>query len=422
MTEENIELSIRSALIPVFYQTFRCLAQDCWDSCCVGWDIYFDKKDYLRLRRLDAPGDLQERLERGVRRIRGEENVGGKKYGRFDVKGNSDACPFLDQDGLCAIQKACGHEVLPFVCKTYPRFTSYSIAAKEYSLSPSCEGVLQQLWQLPDGIEFIEDPLPKTEQRHITIPRGESLALYFAPVRSLFIDILQNRALSLTERMLYLGITVQRLQKEDLAGFDPDRWADQAASMADAGMIREMAADIVGNRNMYLLQNLNVLGRIAMKERNWPAEISAVLEARQETETVSKGDDGMNAKIQFKTVFSAKAYEDALAQFQAAFSGYEYFFENLMVASALYMQFPDLSSRELLWKSYVSLCNLYSLFRFVSVLGCKGNATKERLFHMIVMASRSTLHNRDLFQGFQEDLFEHDSSTLAHMAILLRWD
>ena len=421
MAEEKIQFPIRSALIPVFYKTFRCLAQDCRDSCCVGWDIYFDKKDYLRLRRLDAPPALRELLERGVRRIR-DENAGSKKYGRFDIKGSSDACPFLAQDGLCALQKACGHEALPYVCKNYPRHIDYTFAAKEYSLSPSCEGVLQQLWELPDGIDFIEDPLPKAEQRDINYILGKDLAPYFAPVRSLFIDILQNRALSLTERMLYLGITVQRLQNEDWDGFDPDRWVDQAVSMADAGMIKEMAADIAGNRKMYILQNLEVLHKIAATGKSWPAEISSALEAKQKTETVSGKNGETSVKIQISTVFSPKAYEDALAQFQTAFSNYEYFFENLMVASALYMQFPALSSREKLWKSYVSLCNLYSLYRFASVLGCKGNATKERLFHMIVMVSRSLLHNRNLFQGFQEELFENDSSTLAHMAILLRWD
>ena len=92
-----------------------------------------------------------------------------------------------------------------------------------------------------------------------------------------------------------------------------------------------------------------------------------------------------------------------------------------MVAVALFMGFPNLSDRETLWKSYVSLCSLYSFYRFVSVLGCKEEAKKERLFHYIVMASRATLHNRNFLNGFQEELFQHESATLAHMAILLCW-
>ena len=68
MAQEKKTVLVRSALIPEFYKNFHCLAQKCRDSCCVGWKISFDKKDYLRLRRLDAPPALKERLERGVRR------------------------------------------------------------------------------------------------------------------------------------------------------------------------------------------------------------------------------------------------------------------------------------------------------------------------------------------------------------------
>lgn len=243
--------------------------------------------------------------------------------------------------------------------------------------------------------------------------------LYFTPIRGLLIDILQNRALSLTERMLYLGITIQRLQKEDWTNLDPDSWVYQAASMTDPNMIKEMTTSISGNRGMYILQNMKVLSMISATGMNWPAEVYGALEVKQKIAVVPQEDGEVDLKTQYRTDFSQKAYEDALAQFQTAFSGYEYFFENLMVASALYLNFPNLTSREALWKSYVSLCNLYSLYRFASVLGCKQDATKERLFHIIVMVSRSTLHSRDLFRGFQEDLFQHDSSTLAHMAILL---
>ena len=239
MTVEKITLPIRSALIPVFYQNFHCLAQACRDSCCVNWQITFDKKDYLRLRRLDAPPALRERLEQGVRREKKGDHD-GIKYGKFDLDSNKGRCPFLDGDGLCAIQCACGHDALPTVCTTYPRKTAYTPAAMEYALSPSCEGVLQQLWDLPDGVEFVEDPLPRAEYRSMTIAPGENLMLYFAPVRDLFIDILQNRAMPLTERMLFLGVIIQRLQNEDWSAFDPDRWTEQASLLAGSDAVGEI--------------------------------------------------------------------------------------------------------------------------------------------------------------------------------------
>ena len=417
MTEEKIKLPIRSALIPVFYQNFHCLAQNCRDSCCVDWSVTFDKKDYLRLRRLDAPPALHERLEKWVRREKKGAHDGAL-YGKFDLASNNMRCPFLDGDGLCAIQRACGHDALPMVCKTYPRNVSNTTAAKEYSMSPSCEGVLQLLWDLPEGVEFVEDPLPKAEQLIANISQGENLLLYFSPVREVFIDILQNRAMPLTKRMLCLGMIIQHLQKEDWKDFDLDGWENQTAQLIGADEVTKM--DISENRDIFLIQNLSILNAIVPAKSSWLNDIYKVLEVEWSSAS-SAGENGpAGGKVQGNV--SKNAYTEALTQFKTAFSGYEYFFENLMVAATLFINFPRLDSKEELWKSYVSLCNLYSLYRFVSVSGCKDETTKEQLFHMIVMASRATLHNQIQFNRFREYLFKQDSSSLAHMAILLRWD
>ena len=419
----KVTVPIRSAFYPAYYRDFRCLAGACRDDCCSdGWNITFSKKDYLRLRRLDASPELREKLERCVRREK-KDNHGGAFYARFDLSHSHGRCPLQNGEGLCSLQLACGPEALPFVCRSYPRKDYYTTAAREYALSPSCEGVLQQLWDLPDGVEFVEDPLPKEERREATIPQDGNLLLYFAPLRGLFIDILQDRSMPLTERMLYLGVVIQRLQKEEWTlGFDPDGWAERMLSPGSAGAVRELAAGTPGNRAMYLTQNVNVLSEIALEERKvWTGEVARALEVRREM-SLSMQSGTAEREVMTKTDFSNKAYTEALERFRAAFGDREYFFENLMVASVLFFGFPKLDSKEELWKSYVSLCNLYSFYRFVSVLGCKEEATKERLFHMIAMASRSTLHSRDRLNGFQESLFRHDSSTLAHMAILLRWD
>lgn len=419
MAEEKIKIAVCSALIPVFYQNFHCLAQDCRDSCCIDWGIYFDKKDYLRLRRLNAPPALRERLERGVRREK-NENRGGKAYAKFDLDSNNGRCPFLDEDNLCAIQRACGHDALPHVCTSYPRMVGYSTAAKEHSLSPSCEGVLQQLWDLPEGVEFVENPLPKSEWRNATFLPDEHLLAYFAPVRAACIDILQNRAMPLTERMLCLGVMIRWLLTQNWVEFDLDEWEKQAALLTGPDAVMKM--DIPGNRDMYLAQNLNVLKRISAPGNDWAPDIDKVLGVKWDFAFSAEENDPTTRNVVRKVNFSTASYADALAQFKAVFSDREYFFENLMVAAALYLNFPKLGSKESLWKNYVSLCNLYSFYRFVSVLGCKDEPTKERLFHLIVMSSREILHSVGRLDKFQEHLFKHDSSTLAHMAILLRWD
>lgn len=421
MADEKIKLPIRSALIPIFYKNFRCLMGACQDNCCDdGWKIEFSKKDYLVVKRAaEQSEELQALVDQGMRRLRKREH--DRMYAEFCNTG-AGRCAFHTQEGLCRLQLECGEETLPAVCRTYPRRVGYTPAAKEYSLSPSCEGVLQQLWDLPEGVEFVEDPLPPSERATVDIPPGDNLLIYFEPVRSLLIDVLQNRALSLMERMLYLGVVLQRLQAEDWENFDPDVWTKQMTAQTDLDAIKDMTTNVSGNRDMYLMQNLQVLDAIPKGQAGWPAELYKAVDVKRKFTAASTADGMAEPSIQLMTSFSKKAYEDALEKFQAAFSDREYFFENLMAAAALHMGFPALDSKEKLWEGYVSLCNLYSFYRFVSVLGCKENQTKERLFHMIVVASRATLHDSARFNSFQEELFRHDSSTLAHMAILLRWD
>ena len=414
---EKVQFPIRSALIPNYFQNFHCLAQDCRDSCCINWAITFDKKDYLRLRRLDAPDELKERLQTYVVRNK-KGNHDGSMYAKFDLESNNGRCPFLDEAGLCSIQKACGHEALPEVCTSYPRRVFYTLA-KEHTLSPSCEGVLEQLWNLPDGIDFVEEPLPKADWWDVKISTKDNLLLFFAPIRALCIDILQNRSMPLSHRMLYLGIVLQRLQNEDWNRLNVDEWVDQQLDLLESAQI---TSDIPSNLDMFLVHNLKVLSRTD-KGQVWIQEVLNALEGSYErkvsltpTEKSSTFTPG-SMTIDYK--YSRDAYSAALSQFQSAFADREYFYENLMVASTLLMNFPILNSPDALWRSYINLCNLYSIFRFVSVLGCKEEATKERLFHYIVMTSRSTLHNGVGFGQLQEELFSHSSSSLAHMAILL---
>lgn len=278
--------------------------------------------------------------------------------------------------------------------------------------------MFQQLWDLPDGIEFVEEPLPKAEQRDAHIPQGENLLYCFAPIRALCVDILQNRSMPISQRMLYLGIVLQRLRNADWANFDSDKWVDRQWDEITSAQIN---AEIPGNRAMCLVQNIKILDRIG-RECAWVSDIYTALKVQRKITLATNKNNGLDPARTDTTEYSVAAYEDALTKFQAAFSTHEYFFENLMVAVALFIGFPDPSSREALWKSCVSLCNLYSFYRFVSVLGCKGAATKERLFHYIVKTSRATLHNQNCLSSFQDELFQHESSTLAHMAILLRWD
>ena len=49
--DNTISIKIKNDLRPAYYNDFHCLAAGCRLSCCKGWRIAFDKKDYLSLKR-----------------------------------------------------------------------------------------------------------------------------------------------------------------------------------------------------------------------------------------------------------------------------------------------------------------------------------------------------------------------------------
>ena len=58
MPELSQRILVAEDLRPAYYDDFCCLAADCKLSCCKGWNITFNKKDYLALKRQEGSQDL----------------------------------------------------------------------------------------------------------------------------------------------------------------------------------------------------------------------------------------------------------------------------------------------------------------------------------------------------------------------------
>ena len=90
-----------------------------------------------------------------------------------------------------------------------------------------------------------------------------------------------------------------------------------------------------------------------------------------------------------------------------------------MVTIFYHVMMPNLTDKEKMWEGYVNFCNLYSIYRFSAVCGCAGEVSREQLFHVLVGISRSLIHNVVRSNQLRDEFFQHDSATLAHMAILV---
>ncbi len=405
MSEQPQKVLVTQDLRPACYDDFRCLAADCRYSCCKGWRISFDKKDYLRLKRQEGSPELNARLGDGLRRIRKDPPFG--HYGEFDMSGG--ACPLLREDGLCLLQAEKGHEALPQVCRIFPRSRDYTAGYLERSLSPACEGVLELLWNLPEGVEFRSDPLSREEVKGIRCPEDQPLAPYFPLIREWCVDMLQNRRFSLPSRLLLMGMGLKPLAEGET---DMAAWRRRARALMEA----EDAPEPDGSRRAlekFLSNALRVLTEAQVRGRDFTTVQTEIIQSLCTQMT----QEGFSVDV----TIPLGPWQEARARYEERFADKAYFMENLMVALLFYHVLPDTSTAETLWKSYVNFCNLYSFYRFLAVMSCREGASgdKEELFRLTVFASRGLIHNQKFRNQIRDELFQNDNATLAHMAILL---
>lgn len=112
---------------PSYYETFRCIAQNCPDSCCKEWEVDVDPETTALYTSL--PGKLGEDIRKHL-----QINPDGSSCITI-VNGR---CPMWQPDGLCRIQANLGHDALCETCRQFPRISHDYGDFMEYGLELSC--------------------------------------------------------------------------------------------------------------------------------------------------------------------------------------------------------------------------------------------------------------------------------------------
>ena len=113
---------------PEYYRKFRCIAADCPDSCCQGWDVVIDSEteDFYNT----AEGEFGDKLREAIC----TDSDGDRVFRLAEKK----KCPFWGEDMLCDIYKELGEERLCETCRQFPRLTMEFADFTEHSLALAC--------------------------------------------------------------------------------------------------------------------------------------------------------------------------------------------------------------------------------------------------------------------------------------------
>ncbi len=168
------------AVIPQYYQAFRCKAGQCQHSCCIGWEIDIDAESLSYYDSLE--GDFAARLQASVSR---------EGTPHFCLQ-EGDRCPFLNRDGLCDMILALGETALCDICAMHPRFCNEFPDRLELGLGLCCEAAAELI---------LHDPRPFSL---VDAESGEAVndeaADDLTALRWELIELMQDRTHTLAER------------------------------------------------------------------------------------------------------------------------------------------------------------------------------------------------------------------------------
>ena len=170
-------------IAPDYYTKFKCIADRCKHSCCIGWIIDVDADTLAYYHSITGP--LGERLKKGI-----DESGETPHF----ILGEQERCPFLNRNGLCDLIIGLGEENLCQICTDHPRYRNFYSDRTEIGLGLCCEAAGDLILKRQEKMTLVvleEDG----EEEALQAP-DESLLLW----REQLLQIAQDRGRTVEER------------------------------------------------------------------------------------------------------------------------------------------------------------------------------------------------------------------------------
>ena len=170
-------------VVPSYYPAFHCIAGRCRHTCCAGWEIDIDAKT---LQLYEA---LPHAFGESIR-----ENIVKQPTAQFQLQGEEERCPFLNQDNLCEIILHLGEDALCQVCRDHPRYRNFFSNRIEIGLGLCCEEAARLILSQKEVMRLQSLETTETEK-----PTEEEKRFFAA--RELAFSMAQNREKTIAQRI-----------------------------------------------------------------------------------------------------------------------------------------------------------------------------------------------------------------------------
>lgn len=167
---------------PTFYRDFKCIANRCTDSCCIGWEIDIDSAAYDKYRL------MPENFQKNIAVCDGVAHF---------VLTEDERCPFLQKDGLCKIILEHSEDMLCDICREHPRFYEWYGEYKDAGVGLCCEEAVRLLLESEKALEY--ETVETQEISDDDTP--EDICKSVFELRKSLFSIINDRSLTLSDRI-----------------------------------------------------------------------------------------------------------------------------------------------------------------------------------------------------------------------------
>ena len=166
---------------PKYYRTFKCIADKCKHSCCIGWEIDIDGETLKKYHTLgNGYGSVIKC------------SVDNDPAPHFRL-GEGERCPHLSENGLCKIITELSESYLCEICREHPRFYNFTPYGADVGLGMACEEAC--------GIILRSDLFGGFETAGDIEGEAEEFDFDPIPIRQWIFDILSDDSLSHSSKL-----------------------------------------------------------------------------------------------------------------------------------------------------------------------------------------------------------------------------
>lgn len=244
--------------IPHYFEQFRCVAAECGDTCCAGWQIVIDDETLEKYK--NVGGAFGNRLRNSIDWDKG-------CFCQYDKR-----CAFLNDDNLCDLHMEAGEHMLCNTCRDYPRHMEEFEGLREGSLSLSCIEAAKIILGCKEPVRFLkfQDDVEDEEYEEFDY----LLFTKLMDAREKMIQMLQNREVCIELRMAAVLQLASQMQEALEQGelFQMDALIEAFGGEEFFAKLQEDTKDAMSDIEYCATKRkmFRVFGKLEVLKADWP--------------------------------------------------------------------------------------------------------------------------------------------------------